>query len=124
MEKLKRLLLLMLCLVIGMTVLTACSAGDPTGTWYLTDIKNDASGEMNDILALYDAMGLSICCDITRNSVSIYVDGYDELMAFNYRKSGSRMIDTYDDSVVSFKVSGDTLTLYFEDCDMIFTRAR
>ena len=43
-------------------------------------------------------------------------------MSFNYRLSGNKLVDTADDSMVRFRVEGETLTLIFEDCDMVFTR--
>lgn len=119
--KMKKLALLMLCLLLGTLVLTACSAGDPTGTWVMTDVKNDQTGEMDDLLQMCEALDLSITAKITSSRVEITMAGED-FMSFNYRLSGNKLVDTADDSMVRFRVEGETLTLIFEDCDMVFTR--
>ena len=119
--KMKKLALLVICLLLGTLLLTACSAGDPTGTWVLTGVKNDQSGEMEDLLAMCEAFDVSITAKITASRVEIGMADED-FMSFNYRLSGYKLVDTADVSIVRFRVEGETLTLIFEDCDMVFTR--
>ncbi|MBR3763893.1 MAG: hypothetical protein IKK57_04980 [Clostridia bacterium] len=119
--KMKKLALLVICLLLGTLLLTACSAGDPTGTWVLTGVKNDQSGEMEDLLTMCEAFDVSITAKITASRVEIGMADED-FMSFNYRLSGNKLVDTADDSIVRFRVEGETLTLIFEDCDMVFTR--
>ena len=121
--KMKKLALLAVCLLLGMLVLTACTAGDPTGTWVMTGAKNDQTGEMEAALRIYNAAGVDIVAQITDSRVEISI-GAEEFLNFNYRLSGNKLVDTADDSIVRFRVEGDTLTLIFDDCDMIFTRAK
>ena len=129
MKNLKKIGLILLCLVLGVATLSSCSllGGDPTGEWYLTDVKNDDTGDMEEALAMCESMGMSIVCDITDSRVTIGIQGFgmtENVYDFNYRQSGNRIIDKSDNTEITFRVSGDTLTLIFSDCDMIFTRAK
>lgn len=124
--KMKRIALLMACLMLATLLLTACSAGDPTGSWVLTNVKNDDTQEWGELLSEISAAGGAITANITSSNVTIEMEYYgyvEEMMSFSYYQRGDRMIDPSDDTEVTFKLSGDTLTLYFADCDLVFTKA-
>ena len=123
--KMKRIALLLACILLATMVLTACSA-DPKGTWVLTSVRNDDTGTWQSIIEDYESVGGNITAVISSNRVTItgnYLGYSDELINFRYNQHGNSMIDPADNSEVTFRISGDKLTLIFADCELIFTRS-
>ena len=124
--KMKRIALLIACLLLATMVLTACSSANPRGTWVLTSARNDDSGSWQSIIDDYESVGGNIIAVITSNRVTItanYMSYSDELISFSYNQRGNSMIDPADNTEVTFRTSGDKLTLIFADCELIFTKS-
>lgn len=123
--KMKRIALLLACLLLATVVLTACSADDPTGTWVLTKAKYDDSGSWETLMEKLETYDGKCTAVITSNRMTIsgsYMGYSTELLSLRYELRGDRMVKS-DDTYVRFSIRDDELTLYFSDVTLYFTRS-
>ena len=118
----RKMLWLVLFLVLSAMLMTACSAGNPVGTWQLSGVKNDQTGEITSVVKIYEVAGVNVVAEITVDHVYIGAKDMLDFADFDYYLVGNSMVDPSDGSEVTYTVRGEKLTISFDDCDLVFTR--